>query len=122
MIVALTMSALVGAWSCTSPDQPHTVWAYAFARNGTGSFTQIKPAPGQFYRPEHFTFRVTARGVFMQSPGHALVNEDISVHGNVLEDRSYFYWNPPEWLVPPSWNRYTCMRTTKRRPTPIRPS
>lgn len=57
-----------------------------------------------------FSFWITARGVFMKSPGRDLVNEDLHLQNGVLEDRGYSYYNPPEWLTPPGWTRYRCTR------------
>jgi hypothetical protein len=111
MIVALAVSALIGTWTCSSPDAPRSRFVYTFARNGTGSFAQVEPAALRSSRAERFTYSVSERGVFMHSRDTAPVMKDIRVHGNVLEERGYYYRNADgEWLVPASWNRYTCAR------------
>jgi hypothetical protein len=111
MIALLAVSVLVGTWTCTSPDAPRSRFVYTFARNGTGSFAQVEPAALRSSKAEHFTYSVSERGVFMQSPGAAPVMKNIVVHGNVLEEQGYFYQNADgEWLVPSNWNRYRCSR------------
>jgi len=113
VIIALTLSALVCTWSCTSPDDPRIRARYVFNADRTGSLTQVAPR-NSYPVTRRFSFRITARGVFMRSSmGAALVNEDLHIRNGVLEDRGYFYQNGPEWLTPSNFDRYRC-RLAKR--------
>lgn len=112
MIIALTMSALVGTWSCRSPDDARIRASYVFNADRTGKLTHVAPR-NSYPITRQFSFWITARGVFMRSPGAYLINEDLHLVDGVLEDRGYFYYNPPEWLTPSSWTRYRCTRARR---------
>jgi hypothetical protein len=110
MILALTVAALVGTWSCTSTDDPRVRVRYVFNADRTGSLTQVAPR-NSYPVTQLFSFWITARGVFMRSSmGAALVNEDLHIRNGVLEDRGYFYQHDIEWLTPSNWEHYRCSR------------
>lgn len=89
MIAALTLAALVGTWSCTSPEEPRSRFVYVFKRNGTGTLSAFDRAGG-LADVNHFTFRITNDGYVMKhSPDSKEVRERISVHGGMLEDQGY---------------------------------
>jgi hypothetical protein len=86
---------------------------YVFNADRTGTETQVAPrTPWPTLR--RFSFWITGRGIFMRTPGAYLVNEDLHLQNGVLEDRGYFYYNPPDWFTPSGWEHYRCTRARRR--------
>ncbi|HEX3550472.1 MAG TPA: hypothetical protein VHT53_08855 [Candidatus Elarobacter sp.] len=112
LIATVALPALIGTWSCTTPDDPAARFVYTFRRDQSGRLVRYD-ATGRKDVLDRFRFSISPGQQYVVKVGTQREIDSISVRGNTLEDNGYVYYHDGTWIAPSSQDRYRCARIAR---------
>jgi len=117
MIAGLTIAALVGTWTCTTPSEPLSHFRETFAADGKGYFSAFYPHGGESHSTFMYTIesRQTRYGGYIISRGTNTLPTRIEMR--LRNDRldltaQQFFRNKTDgWTTLPDQETYHCVRS-----------
>ena len=110
----LTLSMLIGTWSCHPTSYPSNKVVFVFSPNGHAKQIEAWNFRGhRIQQTLRFDYWFGRYGVIYKDSYGTITRHDVSVRNDVLEDNFAGWWHEGHLIAIPDPTNYKCIRVRK---------